>query len=365
MEYLELNYVSYEHLFVRYCNGGIDTGLETLKTVPCYAQNVDWFILLPAIMNEEERIKYLGADYQSITKDTLNAMRKGKVRRQYIDALFWKKDAVQIVKSHFQKKVPQAIIGINRTDLVNDLWAVILQDDRYAPAVPYATIQEGLNTVSWPLQIRKIDARLQAFTFLWEVTHKNKGTFPMKNVRLAVNSVSNARDNLMNAELKSGNKGHSRLDMTLNIRNDKAESTWGRIQVYNLDATKMDGFLRPLFGATAQAKIHKIDCNFKGDKHKMREDFCMEYNKLKVKAWKDEYAPYRVVAKNSGAITFLANLALPDANPLAAGRAPKRVAVEFQRDPMLPYPSYLIQNITLGALHTVLPGGRIHKLHEK
>ena len=91
----------------------------------------------------------------------------------------------------------------------------------------------------------------------------------------------------------------------------------------------------------------------------------MAYENLAVKAWKDEYAPYRLVAKNSGALTFMANLVLPKANPLSSGREPKRVAVEFKRDPMLPYPSYLIQNITMGALRTVLPGGRIHKIHQK
>ena len=298
--------------------------------------------------------------YNCVGQEEL-AVRLGKVSAMWYDV---KLDSLYVSPLNIPRLIGSEQVVVDSISLSGPS-ATILQDDRYAPAVPYATIQEGLNSVSWPLQIRKIDARLEDFTFLWEVTRKNRGVYPMKNVRMAVNSVSNAPGNVMKADLKSGNKGHSRLDMTLNIRNDKAESTWGRILVYNLDASKMDGFLRPLFGATAQAKIHKIDCNFKGDKHKMKEDFCMEYNKLKVKAWKDEYAPYRVVAKNSGAITFLANLALPKANPLAAGREPKRVAVEFSRDPMLPYPSYLIQNITMGALRTVLPGGRIHKVHEK
>ncbi|MBQ9194275.1 MAG: hypothetical protein IJ152_01335 [Bacteroidales bacterium] len=298
--------------------------------------------------------------YNCVGQEEL-AVRLGKVSAMWYDVQL---DSLYVSPLNIPRLMGSERVVVDSISLSGPR-AVILQDDRYAPAVPYATLQEGLNSVSRPLQIRKIDACLEDFTFLWEVTRKNRGVYPMKDVRLAVNSVSNVRGNVMSADLKSGHKGHSRLDMTLNIRNDKAESTWGRIQVYNLDASKMDGFLRPLFGATARAQIHKIDCNFKGDKHKMKEDFCMVYDNLKVKAWKDEYAPYRVVAKNSGAITFLANLALPNSNPLAAGRAPKRVAVEFSRDPMLPYPSYLIQNITMGALRTVLPGGRIHKLHEK
>lgn len=48
----------------------------------------------------------------------------------------------------------------------------------------------------------------------------------------------------------------------------------------------------------------------------------------------------------------------PHANPAKAGDEPKSVAYEFERDSMKPYPSYLIQSLTMGMLHTVLPGGK-------
>lgn len=128
MDFSELNYVSFEHIFVKCCNGCVVTGLDRPKTTKTDAQYVDWYILLPAIMNDEERMEYLGADYQKITKDTLNAMRKGRVRREYIDALFWKEDAVEIVMEHFLKKVPQAIVGANRKRIVEELWSVIQKD---------------------------------------------------------------------------------------------------------------------------------------------------------------------------------------------------------------------------------------------
>ncbi|MDO5327853.1 MAG: hypothetical protein Q4G00_14225 [Clostridia bacterium] len=128
MEFSELNYVSFEHIFVKCCNGCVVTGLDRPKVTKTDAQYVDWFILLPAIMDENERMEYLGADYQKITKDTLNAMRKGRVRREYIDALFWKDDAVEIVFQHFLEKVPQAIVGANRKRIVEELWSVIQKD---------------------------------------------------------------------------------------------------------------------------------------------------------------------------------------------------------------------------------------------
>ncbi len=128
MEFSELNYVSFEHIFVKCCNGCVVTGLDRPKTTKTDAQYVDWYILLPAIMSEDERLEYLGIDYQKITKDTLNAMRKGRVRREYIDALFWKDDAVDLVKNHFLRKVPRAIIGANRKRVVEELWSVIQKD---------------------------------------------------------------------------------------------------------------------------------------------------------------------------------------------------------------------------------------------
>lgn len=128
MEFTELNYVSFEHVFVKCCNGCVVTGLDRPKVTKPDAQNVDWYILLPAIMDDDERLRYLGADYQQITKDTLNAMRKGRVRRDYIDTLFWKDDAVKIVFEYFLEKVPQAIVGANRRRVVEELWSVIQKD---------------------------------------------------------------------------------------------------------------------------------------------------------------------------------------------------------------------------------------------
>ncbi len=128
MDFTELNYVSFEHIFVKCCNGCVVTGLDRPKVTKTDAQYVDWYILLPAIMDENERLEYLGADCQKITKDTLNAMRKGRVRREYIDALFWKDDVVNVVFEHFLEKVPQAIVGANRKRVVEELWSVIQKD---------------------------------------------------------------------------------------------------------------------------------------------------------------------------------------------------------------------------------------------
>ena len=294
--------------------------------------------------------------YNCVAKEEV-AERMGKVSAVWFDAKLdsLQTSAINIPRIAKEQKVDIESIRLSGPDIV------LLQDDRYPPAVPYPTFQEGLNTVKMPIKIQQINAHVEKFTFMWETTHINRGTFPLHKLSVNVNSASNAPGNTMTLNIKSGEKASSHMQLSLSVKNDKAESTQGKLQVYQLDGDRLDPFIRPLFGATIQADIHQIDSNFKGDKTKMTGEFCMLYDGLKLKAWNDKTAPYQIIAQNSGFITFLANIIAPDANPSAPGKEPKRVELAFQRDPMVPYPAYIIQSLTNGMLKTVLPGGAVHK----
>lgn len=283
------------------------------------------------------------------------AERMGKVAAMWFDVQL---DSVATSAINIPRMINGKRVAIDNIHIAGT-GATILQDDRYPPAVPYATMQEGINGIDWPFTIQHIDARLDNFDFIWETTHVNRGNFPMSNVALSINSVSNAPGNVMDMNLKTGHPNRSHLNFNVSIRNDKRETTWGKMKVLGLQASKLDGFCRPLFGATVQANFHQIDCAFKGDKNQMDGKFCMVYDHLVVKAWDDANAPIQFVAQNSKLSSFLANLILPKANPSSPGRNPKEVEVHFKRNPMQPYPAYLIQNLTNGMLHTLLPGGNI------
>ena len=298
--------------------------------------------------------------YNTVSQEQV-AERMGKVAAMWYDV---KIDSMTTSPLNIPRMAQDKRVEIDSIYLAGpDI--TLFQDDRYPPAVPYATLQEGLNTLDMPLLIKRIDARVKAFTFIWETTHINRGTFPLHNLRLSISSVSNAPNNLMKMGLKSGSEKDGRLDFSLLIRNNKAESTQGSMKISGLDASRLDDFVRPLFGATAKADIRQIDCTFKGDKHQMTEDFCMLYDNLKLHAWNDISAPYKIVSKNSGFVSFLANLAVASSNPSKPGKEPKKVEVTFERDPMTPYPAYIIQNLTMGMLRTVLPGGAVHKNNKK
>ena len=289
------------------------------------------------------------------------AVRMGKVAAMWYDV---KLDSLYTSAINIPRLVKDQRVNIESVHLSSPE-IVIFQDDRYPPAVPYPTFQEGLNTLQMPLHIQQIDANIKLFTFIWETTHINRGTFPLHNVRLAVKSASNAQDNVMDMSIRSGDKTHGTLNLSFSTRNDKQETTRGKMLIKGLDASRLDPFVRPLFGATAKANIHQIDCTFKGNKHKMTEDFCMQYDNLAVQARDDANAPFKIVAKNSGVINFLANLVVPKSNPATPGKDPKRVEATFERNVMTPYPAYLIQNLTTGMLKTVLPGGAVHKGNNK
>ena len=294
--------------------------------------------------------------YNCVPQEQL-AEKMGKVSVMWYDA---KLDSLCTSPLNIPRLVASQNIEVDKIR-VSGPEVVLLQDDRYPPAVPYPTFQEGINTLKTPLLIKEIDASIKAFTFIWETTHVNRGTFPMHNMQLSVKSASNAPNNLMEMKVKSGRKGKARLDFTLRVRNDKKERTSGRMLIYDLEGSTLDPFMRPLFGATAQADIHQIDAQFKGNKSQMTNDFLMLYDNLALKAWDDVDAPYKIVSKNSGVINFFANLVVPKANPAVAGKDPKKVETSFERNTWLPYPSYIIQALTTGMLHTVLPGSTVKK----
>lgn len=294
--------------------------------------------------------------YTTVTPDQM-AVKMGKVSVMWMDV---KLDSLSTSAINIPRIIKDKNIAIESMRLAApDI--VLVQNDRYPPKVPYPTLQEGLNTLDMPLNINKIDASIKNFVFKWETKPENIGSLPMKNVRLALESVSNAPGNTLKLGMRLSEKGLGQWNYTLYVKNDKKESTSGKMLIKNLDPATMDSFLRPLFGATAKADIHQIDLSFKGDKNKMTADFCMTYDNMSIKAWDDASAPFSFVAKNSGAVTFLANAVLPKSNPTRAGKDPKKVEYGFERDPMLPYPSYLISALTNGMLHTVLPGKSVKK----
>ena len=288
--------------------------------------------------------------YNDVPEEQL-AIKMGKTAAVWIDLTLdtLKTSAVKIPALIQSKSVDLESISVSGPK------AVIFQDDRYPPKGPYPTIQESINAMGLPVRIDTLSAQFDSFKFIWETTHINRGTFPMQHVHLKLTSVGNAPGNVMGVSLRTGLPGKSRMNLTAGIHNNKEETVNGRFIIETLDATKLDEFLRPLFGATLRADIHKAEGTFNGNKSKMNAHFEMLYDNLEVHAWNDSNAPYKIVANNSGIVNFLANLFLPKSNPSISGEDPKTVEFSYDRDVKTPYTAYLIQNVTYGMFHTILP----------
>lgn len=266
------------------------------------------------------------------------AEKMGKVAAMWYDA---KLDSLSVGPLSIPKMIDGKRIDIESVKLAcSDV--VLFQDDRYPPAVPYPTLQEGLNAVKMPLKIHNIDAGIKQLTFIWETAPGKRGHVPMYNMHMVLNSVSNAPGNVMKCKIHGARKGRCSAELNLSIKNDKEETTQGTFALKNLDASTLNTFDGPLFGAMAAADIQSIDCSFQGDKQNMKADFCVLYQNLSVKVVDSDVA------------SFLANALLPKANPAAPGANPKKPSYSFKRDVMQPYPAYLIQSIELGMMHTVL-----------
>ena len=74
----ELNYISFESEFVKFCSGFFNTLLETDGIVKPTRENVDRYILLSAAMTKEEEVELLGRDRSSFDKTALSKMRTGE-----------------------------------------------------------------------------------------------------------------------------------------------------------------------------------------------------------------------------------------------------------------------------------------------
>lgn len=306
-------------------------------------------------------IEALGIHLYNCVPQEAVAERMGKVAAVWFDV---KLDTLSTSAVNLPRMVRDKRIAIDDVSVAAKE-VTIFQDDRYPPAVPYASTQEGINAVPLPLQISHVGASLKTFTFIWETTHVNHGALSMQQIAVSVNSVSNTPDNVMDMTMKAETAGQGHVALSLSTRNDKRETTHGEIHASHLDPSKLDSFMRPLFGATAQGNFHRIDSRFTGDKNHMTSNFCMVYDNLAVKAWNDVNAPIKFIAQNSGMVTFLANLALPKANPAMPGKEPKQVETHYDRNPMQPYAVYLAQCLTTGMMYTMLPGAKVHAKNKK
>ena len=106
----ELNYISFESEFVKFCSGFFNTLLETDGIVKPTRENVDRYILLSAAMTKEEEVELLGRDRSSFDKTALSKMRTGErpVVKGIVET-FSRDKAIDIAVERFIKIIPEVM----------------------------------------------------------------------------------------------------------------------------------------------------------------------------------------------------------------------------------------------------------------
>lgn len=137
----ELNYISFENEFVKFCSGFFNTLLETDGIVKPTRENVDRYILLSAAMTKEEEVELLGRDRSSFDKTALSKMRTGErpVVKGIVET-FSRDKAIDIAVERFIKIIPEVISPYEYSDLSAAIWNII-QTDVFIPEEVSITLE--------------------------------------------------------------------------------------------------------------------------------------------------------------------------------------------------------------------------------
>ena len=137
----ELNYISFESEFVKFCSGFFNTLLETDGIVKPTRENVDRYILLSAAMTKEEEVELLGRDRSSFDKTALSKMRTGErpVVKGIVET-FSRDKAIDIAVERFIKIIPEVISPYEYSDLSAAIWNII-QTDVFIPEEVSITLE--------------------------------------------------------------------------------------------------------------------------------------------------------------------------------------------------------------------------------
>ena len=88
--------------------------------------------------------------------------------------------------------------------------------------------------------------------------------------------------------------------------------------------------------------------------------FKLLYHGLKVQVHKEDDIPFKIITRNAGTFTQLANTLVPKSNPSTVDIRPREYFVEWKRDEWKPFPLYMFGPCIDGIKKTMLPGLNVH-----
>lgn len=230
----------------------------------------------------------------------------------------------------------------------------LLRDVRYKPKEPYKMPQEGIQRIPLPLNIScmvfdKADMKVEVAT-----ADTRCGTIDLNRLQLNARNFSNEVGSTTRFEVKGRLAEDAKINVGLNLTNDKACHFTGSILIENAKGQAFNAFIDPIAGMTMDINIGQMECKMTGDNKTVTGDFCMLYDSLKVHIDKEKM-PVAMVAKYSRIIDMFLSMVVPSSNPRRQGQEPFSCSVSAERDTMHNFPRYFLSPMLDGMNKTILP----------
>ncbi|MCQ2348121.1 MAG: hypothetical protein MJZ65_02920 [Paludibacteraceae bacterium] len=236
----------------------------------------------------------------------------------------------------------------------------VFRDSRYDTPEPYHLPQSYLLDLTYPFVIRRVNASIAHTHINLAMTKQSVGQLDLGPIAVQVNNVTAIPNStihiLARCQVGKG-KANARFDMTVNPACD-----WHlTLHSKQLDLHFLDGLLYPIVGMKIGCDVAQLDADYRGNSVVANGTFCMQYDNLSVRAFKDTNSPFAIVENMSGLINSAGKTILNRSNPSRSNRAPLSYYVQWKNDvwqnPSLFYCGPVID----GCIKTLLPGLFLHK----
>ena len=277
------------------------------------------------------------------------SVAKGKVPTTWADA---RVAEVKISPVNIVRQVKGKNIHIDNVSLSGGNVS-ILRDVRYRPKQPYPMPQAGIMKIGLPVAVDEILVDIPKFHVEMATADDRIGQLEMEKMNVKINSFSNTANATTGIHAVGGLGNKSQLQLSLNLKNDKACRFDAVMSLSDAKGEILDKFLMPIAGVQLRLNLNSMDCKFKGDSKSSNGEFCMLYDSLKVHIDKDKM-PIAMVSKYSNTINLLVGMLIYQNNPHMPGQAAFRCEVSAVRDPMKNFPVYMFGPLIDGTKKTVL-----------
>ncbi|MCQ2342285.1 MAG: hypothetical protein MJZ75_02155 [Paludibacteraceae bacterium] len=240
----------------------------------------------------------------------------------------------------------------------------VFRDSRFQPKQPYQLPQAALVNLTYPFVIHRVNAKVHSIHVETALTEKSVGVMNLGYTSLTVNNVTAIPNSTIHvlARCRVGKgSADARFDMTVNPSCD-----WRiALRAQNLDLHFLDGMVYPLVGMKIGCDISRLTADYHGDKLVAEGTFCMEYDNLDIRAFRENDSPFTVVGNLSGLINSVGKTLVNKRNPARPGQAPLSYRITWKNDVWSTPALFFVGPVINGSVETLLPGLFIHNRVKK